>query len=127
DIKIDKTLKEAFAWLKGDIHALLMAADPFFNENRNDLVPRATAEKYPAIFQWRQFADIGGLMSYGPDITKLYQQAGTMAAKFLTTGVVPGVSDVAEKDFELHVNKATAQALKMWPLPKNVAAKAVVI
>jgi putative tryptophan/tyrosine transport system substrate-binding protein len=128
DINIDKTLKESFAWLKEDIQTLLVAADPFFNENRNEVVTRANSENYPAIFQWREFVTIGGLMSYGPKITNLYQQAGTMAASILNTNVIPGVwSPQDPGDFELVVNKATAQHLNMWPLPQSVGNNATVI
>jgi ABC-type uncharacterized transport system substrate-binding protein len=86
DIKTDHTIDESFRWLHGDIHALLVAADPFFNEKRQDVATIATiTERYPAIFQWREFVDpLGGLMSYGPNITKLYQKAGAMAAAILT-------------------------------------------
>jgi putative ABC transport system substrate-binding protein len=128
DIKIDKTLKESFTWLKGDIQTLLVAADPFFNENRPEVVTRANSENYPAIFQWKEFVKIGGLMSYGPNIIKLYQQAGTMAAEILNTNVIPGVwSPQDPGDFELVVNKATAQNLNMWPLPQSVGNSATVI
>src|SRR5262245_53399048 len=65
DIKKDHTIKESFDWLRGDIHALLGAADPFFNNSSADVVGRANAAKYPAIYQWREFAEGGGLMSYG--------------------------------------------------------------
>jgi putative ABC transport system substrate-binding protein len=128
DIKIDKTVKESFNWLHGNIRSLLVAADPVFNENRGDVVNSATViEKYPAIFQWRQFVELGGLMSYGPNITKLYQQAGTMAATFLNTDVLPGVWEPQDPspqslgDFELVVRQSTAQNLSMWPLPLTVA------
>ena len=121
DIKIDKKLKESFDWLKDDIHALLVLADPFFNQNRKDAVDRTTFAKYPAIFQWREFVQLGGLMSYGPNLKKLYQQAGTMAAKIFNTGVVPGVWEPQEpRDFQLVVKRDTADKLKLLPLPAAV-------
>ena len=128
DIKIDKSLQQSFDWLKGDIHALLVAADPSFNQSRKEAVEKVTLEKYPAIFQWRQFVELGGLMSYGPNITKLYQQAGTMAAETLN-GKIPEVWEPQEArgDFELVVKESTARKLKLWPLPKTIAAKAEVI
>lgn len=121
DIKIDKKLKELFDWLKGDIHALLVAADPSFNQSRKEAVEGITLAKYPAIFQWRQFVELGGLMSYGPNIAKLYQQAGTMAAGILNSGVIPAVWVPRESDFELVVNESTAGTLKLLPLPKPIA------
>ena len=130
DIKIDHTIKESFDWFKGDIRALLVAADPFFNNSRADVVPRANAENYPAIYQWRTFVDAGGLMSYGPNLTKMYQQAGTMAGNILKSnlGTIPPVWEPQETDFELVVNQATAKKIPhMWPLPQSVADKAEVI
>jgi putative tryptophan/tyrosine transport system substrate-binding protein len=125
DIKIDTTLKASFDWLHGDIHALLVAADPVFNENRQDVVNRATDEKYPAIFQWREFVELGGLMSYGPTISTLYQQAGRITASILngTTSPPYQIWEPSElNDFELVVNRSTAQSIKnMWPLPLTVA------
>ena len=125
DIKIDKTLKESFNWLHGDIHALVVAADPVFNENRQELVNRATAEKYPAIFQWREFVDLGGLMSYGPNIARLYDQAGAMTASILnaTANSPYKIWEPSDpNDFELVVNRSTAQSIQnMWPLPLTVA------
>jgi putative tryptophan/tyrosine transport system substrate-binding protein len=130
DIKIDRTIKESFDWFKGDIRALLVAADPFFNNSRADAVSRANAELYPAIYQWRTFVDAGGLMSYGPNLTKMYQQAGTMAGNILKSnlGTIPPVWGPQETDFELVVNQATAKKIPhMWPLPQSVADKAEVI
>jgi putative ABC transport system substrate-binding protein len=129
DIKIDRTIKESFDWFKGDIHALLVAADPFFNNSRAPVVSAANAEHYPAIYQWHTFVEAGGLMSYGPNLMKMYQQAGTMAGNILKSnlGTIPSVWEPQETDFELVVNKATAKKIPhMWPLPQ-VAAKAEVI
>src|SRR6516225_2234063 len=120
DIKIDKKITESFKWLKGDIHALLVAADSFFNNGRADVVGGANAEKYPAIYQWREFVDAGGLMSYGPNLAKMYQQAGAMAGNILRSNLatIPPVWEPQETDFELVVNQATAKKIPhMWPLP----------
>jgi putative ABC transport system substrate-binding protein len=130
DIKNDHTIKESFDWLKGDIHALLAAADPFFNNSSADVVGRANAAKYPAIYQWREFVEGGGLMSYGPNLTKMYEQAGTMAGNILKSNLatIPPVWAPQESDFELVVRRATAENIPhMWPLPPSIAKKAEVI
>ena len=108
---------------------MLVAADPFFNNIRAEVVAHANAANYPAIYQWRTFVDAGGLMSYGPNLTKLYQHAGTMAGNLLKSNLrtIPSVWEPEEKDFELFVNQATAKKIHlMWPLPP-VAGKAEVI
>jgi putative tryptophan/tyrosine transport system substrate-binding protein len=129
DIKTDHKITESFKWLKGDIHALLVAADPFFNNSRGDVVDGAKAENYPTIYQWREFVDAGGLISYGPNLTKMYQRAGTMAGNILKSNLatIPPVWAPQESDFELVVSQAAANKIPhMWPLPP-VAANAVVL
>jgi putative ABC transport system substrate-binding protein len=109
--------------LRGTIDALLVAADPLFNKNYAEVVNAAIDNNYPAIYQWREFVEIGGLMSYGPRLRKLYVQAGKMAASILnSTTQPPSIPPVWEaqnpNDFELVVNEATARKLSMWPLLK---------
>jgi len=69
---------EALAQEKVD--ALLVAADPFFNSWRPQIVALARRHAVPAIYQWSGFVTDGGLMSYGPSIADAYHQAGIHAA-----------------------------------------------
>jgi putative tryptophan/tyrosine transport system substrate-binding protein len=114
------TIKDAFDWFKGDVHALVVAADPFFNDNRQEVVDRATAQQLPAIYQWCEFVKAGGLMSWGPCLTKLYERAGKMAASILNDPTaIPKIEEAQPEDFELCVNQATAQKL-VGPLPDAI-------
>src|SRR5260370_9563921 len=54
--------------------ALVVAADPFFNAQRQELVVLAARHAIPAIYEWREFAAVGGLMSYGTIISDAYRQ-----------------------------------------------------
>ena len=56
--------------------ALLVAADPFFNAQREALVALAAQHALPAIYEWREFVAAGGLMSYGTKLSEAYQQMG---------------------------------------------------
>ena len=93
--------------------AVLVSADPFFNNHRKEIVDAAADQSLPAIYQWREFVELGGLMSYGPRLTDAYKLAGTYVAKILSGG--PGTSatlPVAKLDtFELVINLGTASAL----------------
>jgi putative ABC transport system substrate-binding protein len=57
-------------------------ADPLFNNRRAQILTLAAKYSLPAIYQWREFATEGGLMSYGPSITGAYHHAGTLAGPF---------------------------------------------
>jgi putative tryptophan/tyrosine transport system substrate-binding protein len=69
--------------------ALLVGADPFFNSRRAHLIALAAQHRLPAIYEWRQFALDGGLMSYGTVLTDAYSQAGNYASRILN-GEKPG-------------------------------------
>ncbi|HWX26600.1 MAG TPA: hypothetical protein VNZ53_04070, partial [Steroidobacteraceae bacterium] len=66
----DDTLEAAFASLvREDVGALLVAADPYFDTRRDRIVAFAARQRMPAIYQFREYAVAGGLLSYGVSIT----------------------------------------------------------
>ena len=69
----DDTLEAAFASLvREDVGALLVAADPYFDTRRDRIVAFAARQQLPAIYQFREYAVAGGLLSYGVSITDAY-------------------------------------------------------
>jgi len=82
--RTEREIDAAFETLTShQVEALIVTADPFFNNRRTQVVSLAAIAKLPAIYQWREFVSAGGLMSYGPSITEAYYQAGISAGRIL--------------------------------------------
>jgi putative tryptophan/tyrosine transport system substrate-binding protein len=99
------------AMARDDAGALIVMADPFFANRREQLVTLAARHAVPAIYEWREFAAVGGLMSYGSSLTDAYRKLGVYAGKILG-GEKPAVLpiDLAVK-VELVLNLKTAKTL----------------
>ena len=65
----DREIERAFqAFASQRVDALLVTADPLFNNRRAQVLALAASQSLPAIYQWREFVTNGGLMSYGPSM-----------------------------------------------------------
>jgi putative ABC transport system substrate-binding protein len=108
----DDGLESAFVSLVRDgIGALLVASDPYFDTRRDRIVSFAARQRLPAIYQFRDWAVAGGVLSYGVSITDAYRQFGLYTAKILQ-GTKPEDLPVQQvTKFELIINLKTAKAL----------------
>ena len=108
----DTELAAAFdALLQQQVGALLVVSDPYFDTRRAPIIAFAAERKLPAIYQFREYAAAGGLVSYGVSLAEAYRQFGVYAAKILK-GEKPGELPVQLlTKFELVINLKTARAI----------------
>lgn len=103
-------IETAYAGLKPGI-PLLVATDPFYFARRARLVALSARHALPTIYDSREYTEAGGLMSYGPNHVRLWQQAGTYVARILK-GQKPADLPVTQAAiFELVANLKTAKVL----------------
>jgi putative tryptophan/tyrosine transport system substrate-binding protein len=108
----NRDIEAAFeAITQQQIAALLVAADPFFNSRRDQIVGLAARRGVPAMYSFRDYAVAGGLMSYGIDLPDTYRQAGAYAGRVLK-GAKPAELPVLQPTkFEFVINLKAAKAL----------------
>jgi putative tryptophan/tyrosine transport system substrate-binding protein len=97
-----------------NIGALLVTADPFFNDEKVAIIQEVAGLNIPTIYQWTEFVIRGGLISYGPSLEDEYYNAGVFVAQILKNGRPTNLNLYQPTKFELAINLVTANAL---PVP----------
>ena len=105
------------------VGAAIVVTTAMFVQQRRRLVDLAAKFRVPAVYGSRESVDVGGLMSYGPNVADSFQRAATYVDKILK-GAKPGDLPVEQPTkFELVINLRTAKALGLT-IPPSVLARA---
>ena len=108
----DAEIETAFAKIvQASSGALLVSADPYFNSRRGLIVALASRHAIPAIYEWREYAEAGGLISYGTSLVEGYRQQGVYAGRILKGEKPSDLPVVQLSKFELVINLNAAKGL----------------
>ena len=112
EVRERQGIDDAFAAIARErAGALLVVSDPMFQSQRERIVDLAAKHRLPGIFEWRDFAEAGGLMSYATNLTDMYRRLAIYVDRILK-GAKPGDLPVEQPTkFELVINVRTAKAL----------------
>jgi putative tryptophan/tyrosine transport system substrate-binding protein len=103
--------------------ALVVSASPFFTQRRVQIVSLATRDRVPTIYPAREFAEVGGLMSYGSNIANEFRKMGVLAGRILK-GTKPADLPVEQStEFEFVINLQSAKTSGI-EVPSNLSARA---
>jgi putative ABC transport system substrate-binding protein len=119
----DELDKLVAAAIEQGVGALVVQNDPMFNSHRDRIVELVARHRLPAIYETREDAMAGGLVTYGPSAPFRYRQAGIYAGRVLK-GEKPGELPIMQPvKFELILNLKTAKAISL-DVPPTVLARA---
>src|SRR5215475_10983144 len=100
---------------------LFVSASPFLSGRRVQLVQLAAFHRLPATFTLREYAEVGGLMSYGANVMDGYRQAGAYTGRILKGAKPADLPIVQSSKFELVINSGTARMLGLTVPPSLLA------
>jgi putative ABC transport system substrate-binding protein len=121
EIRRAEDISPAFAALKARADALYVCGDPLVTTNRVRISLLALGARLPTVYNFREHAVAGGLVSYGPNIPDLFQRAAEIVDKILHGAKPADIPVEQPTKFDLVVNLITAEALGLTVPPSLVA------
>ena len=112
DARTEADIDATFASLRSKgVDALLITTNPFYEGRRDRIVALAKSHSVPVLYPWREYASVGGLISYGTSFTESYRQAGIYVGRILKGEKPADLPVVQATKFELLINVKTAKTL----------------
>jgi putative tryptophan/tyrosine transport system substrate-binding protein len=96
---------------RANVQGIFVGQAPFYLSRRAEIAAVATRLKLPSVYGWRQFAEAGGLMSYGPSLPDMYRQLARLVDRILKGSKPADLSIELPTRYELIVNLKTARAI----------------
>jgi len=124
--KVDDFDAAFSAMVKERAEGLIVLVNPMFNLQRNHIIERAAKHRLPAIYEWKQFVQSGGLISYGADVPDVYRRAAAIVDKILRGAKPRDLPVEGPTLFDIGVNLKSAEALGVT-IPESIRNQAVLV
>ena len=121
EVRRAEDFASAFAAFKGRVDAVYVVSDPLMTSNRVRLNTLSLVERLPTMHGLREYVEVGGLMSYGPNFQDLWRRAGEYVDKILRGAQAGDLPVEQPTKFELVINLQTAKALGIQIPDKLIA------
>ena len=117
----DEIEKTFFELLKARVDAVLVGGSSMLFGSRRHIAQFALVNRLPVMFVYREGVEVGGLLSYGPNLPDLWRRSAVYVDKLLRGAVAANLPIEQPTKFELVLNLATAKALGLDVPPKLLA------
>ena len=111
------------AMVKERAEALIVMINPMFNVQRRHIIERAEKHRLPAIYEWKEFVQGGGLLSFGADVQDIYRRSAGFVDKILRGAKPADLPVEGPTRFDIAVNLKTAKALGLT-IPQSILVRA---